>query len=86
MSDTLALPALTEVFRLALSLPDGVDVSGLAYGHHENWDSIGHMVLVAEIEEAYGVLLDTDDVVGLSDYQAAVDLLGRHGVVCEPAS
>lgn len=84
MSDTLVSPALTEVFRQALSLPESVDVSALAYGNHENWDSVGHMILVAEIEDAYGVLLDTDDVIGLSDYQAAVDLLGRLGVVCEP--
>jgi acyl carrier protein len=84
VSDTLASPALTEVFRHAFSLPEDADVYALAYGQDENWDSIGHMVLVAEIEEAYGVLLDTDDVVGLSDYRAAVDLLVRLGVVCEP--
>ena len=38
------------------------------------------MTLVAEIEDAYGVMLDTDDLIGLSDWQAAVDLLGRLGV------
>jgi acyl carrier protein len=70
---------LAAVFRRALDLPDDVDVTALAYGDHPNWDSVGHMVLVAEIEETYGVLLDTDDVVGLSDYEAAVALLERLG-------
>jgi acyl carrier protein len=37
------------------------------------------MVLVAEIEDAFGVMLDTDDVIGLSDWQAAVELLERLG-------
>ena len=83
MSDasvTSAPPALAQVFRRALDLNDDVAVTELAYGKHEHWDSVGHMVLVAEIEDAFGLLLDTDDVIGLSDFSAAVELLARHGV------
>jgi acyl carrier protein len=78
-STTSVSPDLIHVFRHALDLPEDIDVTGLAYGQHQNWDSVGHMMLVAEIEEIYGVLLDTDDVIGLSDYQAAKDLLARLG-------
>ncbi len=79
VSSTSTSPALAQVFRRALDLPEDVDVTELAYGRHDHWDSVGHMVLVAEIEEAFGVLLDTDDVIGLSDYDAAVQLLDRLG-------
>jgi acyl carrier protein len=79
MSATSTASALEQVFRRALDLPDDVDVTALAYGHHAHWDSVGHMVLVAEIEDAFGVMLDTDDVIGLSDWQAAVELLERLG-------
>ena len=71
---------LSRVFTDALDLPADVDVTTLAYGRHEHWDSIGHMTLVAEIEDEFDVLLDTDDVIGLSDYAAAVALLDRLGV------
>jgi acyl carrier protein len=80
ISATPIAPALEQVFRRALDLADDVDVTALAYGRHEHWDSVGHMVLVAEIEDAFGVMLDTDDVIGLSDWQAAVELLERLGV------
>lgn len=83
MSDqsTMSAPAgLADLFRHALDLSADVDVTGLAYGQHDHWDSIGHMVLVAEIEDAYGLMLDTDDVIGLSDFDAAVRLLQRNGV------
>jgi acyl carrier protein len=79
-STTSADPRLAEAFRRALDLGEDVDVTTLAYGAHPNWDSVGHMVLVAELEETYGVMLDTDDVIGLSDYAAAVELLARLGV------
>ena len=70
-------PRLAEAFRVALELPPETDVEALAYGEHPHWDSVGHMALVAEIEDAYGVMLDTDDVLGLSSYSKAVELLQR---------
>ena len=84
MSDqpTMSAPAgLAGVFRRALDLSDDVDVTTLAYGQDEHWDSVGHMILVAELEDAYGLMLDTDDVIGLSDFDAAIRLLERNGVV-----
>jgi acyl carrier protein len=80
MPTTTDAPKLAKVFIGALDLAPDTDVTTLAYGQHEHWDSIGHMTLVAEIEDAYGVMLDTDDLIGLSDWQAALDLLGRLGV------
>jgi acyl carrier protein len=70
-------PRLAEAFRMALELTPETDVETLAYGEHPHWDSIGHMALVAEIEDTYGVMLETDDVLGLSDYAKAVELLQR---------
>lgn len=71
---------LAEVFIRALELPADTEVTSLAYAKHEHWDSVGHMALVAELEAVYGVMLDTDDVLNLSNYDAAVDTLRRLGV------
>jgi acyl carrier protein len=79
MSQTNTRTKLEQAFVDALGLPADTDVRQLAYGRHDHWDSIGHMALVAEIEEVYDVMLDTDDVIGLSDYDAAVALLERLG-------
>jgi acyl carrier protein len=68
---------LAEAFRIALELPPEVDVERLAYGKHPHWDSIGHMALVAEIEDAFGVTFGTDDVLQLSSYAKAAELLHR---------
>jgi acyl carrier protein len=66
---------LQQAFQTALDLPADTDWSSLAYAQHEHWDSLGHMALVAEIEEAFEIMLDTDDVIGLSSYPVAVDML-----------
>jgi acyl carrier protein len=66
---------LQEAFQLALALPADTDWPSLAYAQHEHWDSLGHMALIAEIEEAFEIMLETDDVIGLSSYPVAVELL-----------
>jgi acyl carrier protein len=52
----------------------------LAYQSIPQWDSVGHMALVAEIENTFNVTLDTDDIIGMSDVAKAVEILRKHGV------
>jgi acyl carrier protein len=66
---------LQQAFQTALELEADTDWSSLAYAQHEHWDSLGHMALVAEIEETFEIMLDTDDVIGLSSYPVAVEML-----------
>lgn len=71
---------LHDAFLLALDLPSDTDVESLAYNEHDHWDSVGHMVLIAELESRFNVALDTDDVVEMSSYAIAVEILRRYGV------
>jgi len=72
---------LQQAFQTALDLPADTDWQSLAYAQHEHWDSLGHMALVAEIEEAFDIMMDTDDVIAMSSYPVAVEMLRtRYGV------
>jgi len=53
----------------------------LAYQSIPEWDSVGHMALVAEIEDTFDIRLDTDDIIGMSDISKAVQIVQKHGVV-----
>jgi acyl carrier protein len=41
------------------------------------WDSLGHMNLCAALEEEFKVEFDTDQVVGMTNYKAVVEAVGR---------
>jgi acyl carrier protein len=71
---------LRDVFVEALGLPDGVDVENLKYRDIEQWDSLGHMTLVAAIEDEFGVQLDTEQVIDMSSFKVALDMLRAMGV------
>jgi acyl carrier protein len=58
----------------------------LAYQSIPQWDSVGHMALVVEIENTFNVTLDTDDIIGMSDVSKAVEILQKHGVVLDAAA
>jgi acyl carrier protein len=68
------------VFIDALALSPEVDVESLSYRGIDEWDSVAHMMLVGEIESAFDVMLDTQDVIGMSSYSLAREILKRHGV------
>lgn len=58
---------------------------GLKYQDVEAWDSVGHMGLIASLEEAFGIMMDTDDIIDFSDYEKGKEILAReaYGVVIE---
>ena len=41
-----------KAFSEALEVPES-DVAGLVYGKSEAWDSVGHMTLIAALEDAF---------------------------------
>lgn len=75
MSDSQRLDA---AIRLGLGISNGEDLSQLAYGHTEYWDSVAHMQLVAAIENEFGIMMETDDVIAMSSYGAARQILSDH--------
>jgi acyl carrier protein len=63
------------VFVEALQLDGDVDVESLKYRDIEAWDSVGHMALVAAIEDEFDVQFDTDQVIDMSSFKVAVDMV-----------
>ncbi|MET9337279.1 MULTISPECIES: acyl carrier protein [unclassified Nonomuraea] len=74
------LDRLRVVFRSALNLPDGTDVDALEYRGVPQWDSLGHMALVAAMEDEFDIVIDTDDMLDMSSFGKAVLLLEKQGV------
>ena len=46
------------------------------------WDSVGHMGLVARLEEAFGIMMEPDDIVDLSSFEKGKEILsGKYSIV-----
>jgi acyl carrier protein len=71
---------LRTSFRTALDLSGDFDVDSLEYRGIEKWDSLAHMSLVATLEDEFGVMIDTDDVIDMSSFTKAREILQKQGV------
>lgn len=50
-------------------------LAGLKYQSVELWDSVGHMSLVAALEDAFDIMMETDDIIDLSSYEKGMEIL-----------
>ena len=58
-------------------------VEGLEYQSIAEWDSVGHMGLIAAIEEAFDIMMDTDDIIDFSSYEKGKEIIAKYGVSFE---
>jgi acyl carrier protein len=69
---------LIEIFATALAIDIQRITPELAYGAIPEWDSTAHMILVAEIENQFDVMLDTDDIIDMSSVAKADEILAKY--------
>ena len=58
-------------------------LNGLAYQDVPSWDSVGHMGLISELEDAFDIQFETDDIVDFNSYEKGIELLKKYGVEIE---
>jgi acyl carrier protein len=79
MSITANQEKLREIFREVLSIEPELINDELQYTQHR-WDSVAHLAIVSRIENAFDVFLETDQVVDMSSFAKAKEILRLHGV------
>lgn len=45
------------------------------------WDSIGHMQMIAAIEEKFDIMMETDDIIDFSSYTRGMEILAKYNVL-----
>jgi len=56
------------------------ELCDLTYQAINGWDSVGHMQLVAAIEDAFDIMLDTDDIIDLSSFEKGKKILKKYDI------
>lgn len=71
---------LYDTFASSLQISRESVNDNLQYNTIPEWDSVAHMALAAELEIAFDVMLETDDIIDMSSVGMAKEILARHGV------
>jgi len=73
------LEKLRRAFAEGLGIDESKISDSLAYGN-PGWDSVAHMALIASIERAYDIMVETDDVIAMSSFAVAKEIVAKHGI------
>ena len=70
----------SEIFKTSLNVDADKVNENLKYNEIDEWDSIGHMTLMAALEEEYKISLETDDIVDFSSYKKGIEILKKYNI------
>lgn len=73
------LTKYNKVFTDCFDIPEN-QLEGLKYQSIVQWDSIGHMQLMASLEEEFSLELDIDDIIDFSSYEKGKEILNKYNI------
>ncbi len=69
-----------RVFIESFSLDEEKLNEKLEYNSIEAWDSIGHMQMIAELEDIFEIEFEMDDIIDFSSYNKGFEILEKYGI------
>ena len=70
-----------KIFQESLSIDNKTFNKNLKYNDIPEWDSIGHMTLMSDLEEGFNISIDTDDIIDFSSFKKGIQILKKYKVV-----
>lgn len=74
------LEKYNQVFMESFEISDVDQLSELEYQGIDLWDSVGHMGMIASLEEAFDIMFETDDIIDFNSYQKGKELLRKYNI------
>ena len=64
----------TEIFGISADIV----VDSLEYASIPQWDSVAHMSLIVGLEDEFDIMIDTDDVIDMSSFKKAKEIVRKY--------
>lgn len=73
MSKNRLLEIFSQVFEVDIK-----QVPEIEYQSVPEWDSIGHMMMISEVEDAFGISIEMDDVINISNFDECLEVVNKY--------
>ena len=77
MDDDSILVLLKKTFKESLGANPELIKAGATPDHIPEWDSLGHGILVMEIENVFNISLDIDNLMEMEDINSMIKVIKR---------
>lgn len=69
-----------QVFMDCFSVEKSALNDEFVYHCIEAWDSVGHMGMIAALEEQFDIMMETDDIIDFSSYTKGMEIMIKYEV------
>jgi acyl carrier protein len=70
-----------EIFMKSFEIDGAMLGSELRYQSIPAWDSVGHMSMIAALEDVFNIMLETEDIIDFSSYDKGKEILSKYEVI-----
>ena len=68
--------AFIESFNIEKSMLNGE----LKYESIPEWDSVGHMTMISNLEEVFDIVMEMDDIIDFSSFEIGKEILKKYKI------
>ena len=69
-----------KIFTKSFSIDEKKFNEKIKYNDIPEWDSIGHMTLMSDLEDGFNISIDTDDIIDFSSFKKGIQILKKYKV------
>lgn len=69
-----------EIFSKSLSIDKKKFNEKIKFNDIPEWDSIGHMTLMSDLEDGFNISIDTDDIINFSSFKKGIQILKKYKI------
>ena len=55
-------------------------LENLKYQDIDQWDSVGHMSMIAALEEEFDIMMEMDDIIDFSSFKKGIETLSKYDI------
>jgi acyl carrier protein len=69
-----------QAFIESFSISESALDDNLIYNSIPEWDSVGHMGMISELEDVFEIMMEMDDIIDFSSYKKGLEIITKYGI------
>ena len=80
MPDTSNIEKYEHAFMESFDIEKSMLNEELKYESIPEWDSVGHMTMISNLEEVFDIVMEMDDIIDFSSFEIGKEILKKYKI------
>ena len=80
MSDLSNIEKYQNAFMESFDIEKSMLNGELKYESIPEWDSVGHMTMISNLEEVFDIVMEMDDIIDFSSFEIGKEILKKYKI------